>query len=517
MRLGIEELSGLAMDWRDRVNDEKVRDQMDRLLDPGSKAKGKAPRAALARAHGTDRLPVGDSIFDRVNALPVRDVAGHLGIADGEQVTCPGCGETLGLGYFENGVKCFHDRCSDKGKNGYRTNVDLVMDVHGLDAHAAAMWLATEFDLAAGNSANSANSFVPWALPEPLAPPRALPPFLIEVLPDWLMVWVLAEAVETQTPTDLVAMVVLAVCAAAVAKVYQVCVRGRWREPLNIFAVAALPPASRKTAVFTHGTKPLNDYQRELGELHKEHAERAKIAVDIHKKRLETAIRDLAGKVDARDRKDAVRQLQKETPPPVPERPRLIADDTTPEAIVKLLAANAGRLAVLSSEGGLFDVLAGAYSDRVNIDPFLKGHAGEPITVDRIGRPSVFVSAATLTVGLTVQPSVLQALISNPEFRARGLSARFLYFFPPDRLGSRDIEPPLMLDAVRQQYEVEIRRRLMLAAEAQRDAAGEMTPKELRLSGEAQGTLCDFMAGLEPRLGADGDLHGISDWAGKLA
>src|SRR3954465_13344295 len=64
----------------------------------------------------------------------------------------------------------------------------------------------------------------------------------------------------------------------------------------------------------------------------------------------------------------------------VPPEPRLLADDATPEAIVSLLANHGGRIAVVSAEGGLLDTLAGGrYSKTPNIEPLLKGHAGDRI------------------------------------------------------------------------------------------------------------------------------------------
>ncbi len=49
----------------------------------------------------------------------------------------------------------------------------------------------------------------------------------------------------------------------------------------------------------------------------------------------------------------------------VPVTPRLIADDVTPEAAGSLLAAHGGRLAIISAEGGVFDIMNGRYSNGV--------------------------------------------------------------------------------------------------------------------------------------------------------
>ena len=40
----------------------------------------------------------------------------------------------------------------------------------------------------------------------------------------------------------------------------------------------------------------------------------------------------------------------------------MIADDITTEALASLLADNDGKMAVVSSEGGIFEIIGGRYS-----------------------------------------------------------------------------------------------------------------------------------------------------------
>jgi uncharacterized protein DUF3987 len=97
----------------------------------------------------------------------------------------------------------------------------------------------------------------------------------------------------------------------------------------------------------------------------------------------------------------------------VPPVPRLLADDITPEAAASLLAEQGGRLAIISAEGGIFDIIAGRYSPKAvpNMDLWLKGHSGDPLRVDRKGRPPEHIPRPALTLGLMIQPSVLDAII----------------------------------------------------------------------------------------------------------
>ena len=66
---------------------------------------------------------------------------------------------------------------------------------------------------------------------------------------------------------------------------------------------------------------------------------------------------------------------------------RLLVDDATPEKLVDLMEQQDGCITVVSAEGGVFDMMAGRYDKTTNIDVYLKAHAGDPLTVDRIGRP----------------------------------------------------------------------------------------------------------------------------------
>ena len=79
--------------------------------------------------------PKPDSPFSQANEVDPQAVAEWLGLYNARgEVVCPGCGETEGVSVINHGLKCFHNRCKDKGRDGFRTNVDLVMEVHRLTA-----------------------------------------------------------------------------------------------------------------------------------------------------------------------------------------------------------------------------------------------------------------------------------------------------------------------------------------------------------------------------------------------
>ena len=63
-----------------------------------------------------------------------------------------------------------------------------------------------------------------------------------------------------------------------------------------------------------------------------------------------------------------------------------------------------------------------------DFDLWLSGYSGEPVKVDRIGRPPISLSAPSLSALLMAQPFVIREVFGNEEARERGLLARTLAF-----------------------------------------------------------------------------------------
>ena len=283
----------------------------------------------------------------------------------------------------------------------------------------------------------------PWGEVVPLRAAADLPAFPVEALPDWLAEYVAAEATATQTPPDLPGMLVLATLATAAGGLARIQIRPGWQEPLNLFVVVALPPGSRKTAVFADVTRPLvrldHDELARMRPLVVEAMTRKTAAEKSANKAIERVASaktedpagELAKAIQAQAEAEAIM---------VPPLPRLLADDTTAEALASLMADQGGRIALLSAEGGPFDAMAGRYqAGGVYLDPYLKGHAGDELRIDRKSRGAEYIERPALTVGLAVQPDVLRKLTNQPGFRGRGLLARFLYALPVNTVGSRQI------------------------------------------------------------------------------
>src|SRR5262249_13374723 len=119
----------------------------------------------------------------------------------------------------------------------------------------------------------------------------------------------------------------------------------------------------------------------------------------------------------------------------------------------QLLAEHDEKMAILSDEGGIFDILGGRYSNGIpNIDLFLQAYSGTAYRVDRGSRPSIFLQRPALTLVLSPQPSVLRDLAAVPGFRGRGLLARPLYALPQSTLGFRSLHAHPIPESVRASY-----------------------------------------------------------------
>jgi replicative DNA helicase len=364
-----------------------------------------------------------------------------------------------------------------------------------------------------------------WEPPTPFDEDQ-FPVFPVEALPSWLAEYVRALAHATQTPIDLASLLGLAAVATAMAQKVRVEVRQGYSEPVNVFVVVAMPPGSRKSPVFEEVMRPIQRYEEALMRQAAADIVKAEARYNIAKGELQQLQGKASKEETAVERmrltEDAETLAAKLLTLLPPEKPRLVTDDTTPERLASLLAAQQGRMAVLSPEGGdVFAAMSGRYTahkgkqsvQNANLGVYLKGHSGDTMRVDRVGRPDEYVQQPALTVALTVQPSVLQGLRHHGEFRERGLLGRFLYALPPVLLGHRQTRVTPVPRVVSQNYHTTLTALLSLPLATGDD--GLPTPKILCLTPEASALFEDFEASVEPMLAQFGALGHMTDWGGK--
>ncbi len=353
-----------------------------------------------------------------------------------------------------------------------------------------------------------------WNAPLPLEG-VSLPPWPKDVFPEPFGVFAAELSRSTETPPELAALLTLAAVATAAQKNYQVQVKEDYREPVNLWVLPVLPPASRKSRVYNEISAPLREWEKEKKILFEPVIENA----TSQRKTLEARLKELRNRA-ARADGDLYDQLQKEIEiceqqlPNIPVYPQLWTGDVTPEQLGSIMASNDEAMAVLSDEGGVFDILSGLYSDgRANIDLFLQAHSGSPVRVDRKSSPPIFMERALLTMGLTIQPEVIRNICKNKTFRGRGLLGRFLYAIPNSNIGSRSLVEPSMNPSYAARYREAIRAILEPSADDQPSDKQYV----LCLERDAYMRWLEYAKGVEKLMGDEiGHLSHITDWAGKL-
>lgn len=343
-----------------------------------------------------------------------------------------------------------------------------------------------------------------------------LPLWPDDVFPGSIQDFVSALSESTETPHELSAMMVLAAISAAAQGKYRVRVKQDYFEPVNIWTCAALPPGSRKTAVQMAATAPLTKWekvQREVLEpvIKKAQADDATIREQI------SYLRKQASKAKGKE----FEQLKKEIAdteaslPEIPTVPQIWAQDVTPENLGTIMADNNERMAILSDEAGIFDILGGRYSGGIpNLDLFLQGHAGSAVRVNRGSRPPVFMQTPALTFGLSPQPEVLRGLTEKPSFRGRGLLGRFLYVLPPSNLGYRKLNAKPIFPDYSARYDGILTG--ILNQEATVHNEGEPCPHILKITDDALQAWQNYALKVEAGMREGCTYAHLTDWAGKL-
>jgi replicative DNA helicase len=352
-------------------------------------------------------------------------------------------------------------------------------------------------------------SFINWPKPFDLDDYSDLPPFSIGAIPGPCgdMAYYLAR--HCQVDIGLAVCMVLAAISTALGGKVKVNL-GTHKEPVNTYGIAIVPSGNRKSEVQSQSAEPIYTYQRECQENMASIIREAESKKRILEKRLDRLQKEAAGKEDPRERELISRQcndvITEMEANPVPKKPVFVVDDITPEALGQLMADNGERMAILSAEGGIFKIISGLYNNgQSNIDLFLKAHAGDNWSNNRIGRESKMMEKPALTLGLAVQPDVIDEIGRNSEFRGRGLSARFLYSLCQSKAGYRTRQSnPLPAD-VKNAYNKKIATLMALN-----------NKYELTLCPEAQLLWDEFYDKVEKSLRPGAELEHLVDWGSKL-
>lgn len=90
-----------------------------------------------------------------------------------------------------------------------------------------------------------------------------LPEWPKDAIPECAQKYIQEVSRSTETPIELAAMLFLSSVATASHKKYEVEIKKSYREPVNIWTLSILPPASRKSSVYGQITLPIRTWEEQ--------------------------------------------------------------------------------------------------------------------------------------------------------------------------------------------------------------------------------------------------------------
>lgn len=333
-----------------------------------------------------------------------------------------------------------------------------------------------------------------------------LPIFDVSVFSKEIQEMILAVSEFNQTPVDLAAFCAVGALSTALQGKFVIEPWSGWKEPLNLYLASLLPSSSRKTPVFNAMTSPIKDYETALIKQVTNNNKKNEFDLKINEKRFEKLEQEYfkTGKKELLLEMEGLRYEQQELE--VKSEPIIIADDFTEEALIRDLKNNNEQLAIMSSEGDLFEKLKSDRLDQSKMAIYLKAYNGELLRVSRITRSGERLENPFLTICISAQPAVIQD--TPQKLVDRGLIPRFLFSIPFDGNGYRECDTGTPIDdKIKEDYSKLLTSLLNL----------KQKNKALILSKEAIEALNVFRAAVEAEYLHDGIFSKqLREWGGKF-
>lgn len=316
-------------------------------------------------------------------------------------------------------------------------------------------------------------------------------------------------------PVEMPFMTSLGMVSAAISKKFVVSPKPDWQEAINIYSITAMLPASNKSQTLNYLKSPLDEWEKkETLKIMPERNEALTVIkmlqVDLSKQ-YGILKRKGSKQIDIDTAKEDIKRIEEDLAAKqeaLPVIPQTYTTDATPEAIAQLLDEQKGRLAIISDEGGVTEVLAGLYNNgNANIDIILKGIDGGATRIKRANRDIRL--NPYLTVLLLIQPQVLINMADKRAFKGNGALERYLYALPVGNVGYRTFTEDSIDGFYQDRYNNLIFNLLCIPIPEK--------PHILTLETPAKLAFDTFRAEIERELRADGKMFICRGWGGKLA
>lgn len=290
-----------------------------------------------------------------------------------------------------------------------------------------------------------------WELPKEIEEDKCgCMKFPIDELPEALKNYLQAVSEYMQVAPEM--------CVLPMFSVLAMCVQGKavikhpyksHTEPLNLYTITIASSGQRKSGCMAQFMRPVKKFQDDYNKEHMaeiEHYKTEKMFLENKRQMLITGKN--ADLEKAQEITDELIKLKK-------KREILLAvKDATPEALATIMAQHNGRMAIIDSEGAIFDVLSGIYSGGAsNINLILEAYDGDDYSIIRCTRESTMIKKATLTIGIMTQPAHFEKAMANRQFVERGFLNRFLFAFPEYHVEKAELDSPDIPHEVQAEYD----------------------------------------------------------------
>jgi putative DNA primase/helicase len=354
-----------------------------------------------------------------------------------------------------------------------------------------------------------------WPNPEPLPSDiPEVPEFDPDLLPDSLRPWITDIAERMQCPLDYPAAACMVVLSAVVGR--QVTIRPQeqddWTVVPNLWGAIIGPPGAMKSPPMKEVLKPIEVLEEAARERHElnltEYEAKLKVAKQAAKVADQSIKKALGEGDEQRAEKIAIQSKRQE--PKLPTRQRYLTQDTTIEKLGELLAGNPNGILVYRDElvGWLRSLeKQGHESDRAF---YLEAWDGNGrFTFDRIGRGTIEIDAATVSILGGIQPGPLTAYLTSALRGGAGddgLLQRFqLAVWPSMPKTWTPVDRKPHTEARQQAFEVFLQLSVLQQVEAERDLSSPLP--YVRFAPDAQVLFKERRERLELRLRAGGELE----------
>jgi len=354
----------------------------------------------------------------------------------------------------------------------------------------------------------------------PLVETQRAEPYPLDALPPIVRDAIEEVASYVQAPVALIAASALSAVSTAVQTRFSVQRDARLSGPASLYLLTVAESGERKSTVDKMFTAAVREWEAKQKREFRERRAQYEAAMEDWQRdgralqdRLKAGAPadELSGEFDPR----VIHEMNKPTEPKL--RTILYGDDT-PEALAMALA-DYPVASILSAEAGVIFGSHGMNADSVtrNLAQANAMWDGDAIRQGRVGRDRLVVEGMRVTMGLQVQPAVLDAFIQKTSGLARGIGyfARFLFSRPESTQGGRFYVIEDKDTGALRAFNEHMTTLLNIPAEF--DEYGRLAPHYVGFDPDAYEVWYRFHDEVEEQLG-DGDVFsGIRDVASKAA